>query len=372
MTLKLPVLRTDGGDRRGPDLPQLLPESIGGPPQLGLPLYLGSAMRRSTLYGLLRIGFTEEAARFRDWLQNRWQDADGQGNGPLQLMYGIDGRAELTEETLDHLEGYRGSRPDCGDRQRGVRATATGHLRRADGSPSTSTTSARRAPRLRRLGTRLRRLVDWVWRQLETGRRGHLGSAGGRRHFRLLQVHVMGGAGPRPAAGRQALLPGGPDALAESPRRDLRGGDGPRMGRAAGGVRAVVWIGSPGRVEPAHAARVLHGSERPAYAQHTGRDPPAARSGRPGGRRSGLPLRSRSRPGRPGGPRGDLQHVLLLAGRGAHPRRAAPTRARAGRREAAPSSRCSATPTTSACTPSRRAPVARPWATIPRRSLTSP
>ena len=26
-------------------------------------------------------------------------------------MYGIDGRHDLTEETLDHLEGYRGSRP---------------------------------------------------------------------------------------------------------------------------------------------------------------------------------------------------------------------------------------------------------------------
>jgi GH15 family glucan-1,4-alpha-glucosidase len=26
-------------------------------------------------------------------------------------MYGIDGRTELTEETLDHLEGYRGSGP---------------------------------------------------------------------------------------------------------------------------------------------------------------------------------------------------------------------------------------------------------------------
>jgi GH15 family glucan-1,4-alpha-glucosidase len=26
-------------------------------------------------------------------------------------MYGIDGRAELTEESLDHLEGYKGSRP---------------------------------------------------------------------------------------------------------------------------------------------------------------------------------------------------------------------------------------------------------------------
>src|SRR5262249_56979209 len=64
-----------------------------------------------TLYGLLRIGFTEEAARFRDWLKDRWQDADSRGGGPLQLMYGIDGRSELTEETLDHLEGYRGSRP---------------------------------------------------------------------------------------------------------------------------------------------------------------------------------------------------------------------------------------------------------------------
>ena len=26
-------------------------------------------------------------------------------------MYGIDGRADLDEEVLDHLEGYRGSRP---------------------------------------------------------------------------------------------------------------------------------------------------------------------------------------------------------------------------------------------------------------------
>ena len=37
--------------------------------------------------------------------------ADGRGTGPLQPIYGIDGRADLTEETLDHLEGYRGSGP---------------------------------------------------------------------------------------------------------------------------------------------------------------------------------------------------------------------------------------------------------------------
>src|SRR5205814_7998293 len=66
-----------------------------------------------TLYGLLRIGFTEEAARFKDWLTDRyrWPEHDGTESGPLQPMYGIDGRTELAEQTLDHLEGYRGSRP---------------------------------------------------------------------------------------------------------------------------------------------------------------------------------------------------------------------------------------------------------------------
>lgn len=67
-----------------------------------------------TLYALLRIGFTEEAARFRDWIEARWKnrsDLESCATGPLQLMYGIDGRTQLEEQTLDHLEGYRGSRP---------------------------------------------------------------------------------------------------------------------------------------------------------------------------------------------------------------------------------------------------------------------
>jgi GH15 family glucan-1,4-alpha-glucosidase len=62
-----------------------------------------------TLYGLLRIGFTEEAARFMQWLEARADEPNPDGS--LQLMYGIDGRHDLTEGTLDHLEGYRGSGP---------------------------------------------------------------------------------------------------------------------------------------------------------------------------------------------------------------------------------------------------------------------
>ncbi len=62
-----------------------------------------------TLYAFLRIGFTEEAARFMEWLEGRCRE--GGGDRPLQIVYRIDGGADLTESTLDHLEGYRGSRP---------------------------------------------------------------------------------------------------------------------------------------------------------------------------------------------------------------------------------------------------------------------
>jgi len=65
-----------------------------------------------SLYALLRLGFTEEAEAFMGWLTDRFRGPDVQHpSGPLQIMYGIDGREELTEETLDHLEGYRGSAP---------------------------------------------------------------------------------------------------------------------------------------------------------------------------------------------------------------------------------------------------------------------
>ena len=62
-----------------------------------------------SVYGLLRIGLTEEAGRFMEWLEARCAEAEE--DGTLRIMYGIDGSHDLEEHTLDHLSGYMGSQP---------------------------------------------------------------------------------------------------------------------------------------------------------------------------------------------------------------------------------------------------------------------
>ena len=64
-----------------------------------------------SLYSLLRLGFTDEATAFMDWLTDRLAAMRLEETSPLQIMYGIDGRREITEQLLAHLEGYRGSAP---------------------------------------------------------------------------------------------------------------------------------------------------------------------------------------------------------------------------------------------------------------------
>jgi GH15 family glucan-1,4-alpha-glucosidase len=62
-----------------------------------------------TLYGLMRLGYTEEATAFMNWIADRCREL--KPGHPLQIMYGIDGRHDLTESTLDHFEGYMKSSP---------------------------------------------------------------------------------------------------------------------------------------------------------------------------------------------------------------------------------------------------------------------
>jgi GH15 family glucan-1,4-alpha-glucosidase len=61
--------------------------------------------------------FTLQALHFLrlDWEADEFMqfvaDLEPNDDGSLQIMYGIDGRRDLTESTLDHLSGYDGARP---------------------------------------------------------------------------------------------------------------------------------------------------------------------------------------------------------------------------------------------------------------------
>ena len=67
-----------------------------------------------SLYGLLRLGFTEEAAAFMGWLTDRTREWKVGPSGPLQIMYGIDGRAELPEIEHPTWCGLPRLRARCG------------------------------------------------------------------------------------------------------------------------------------------------------------------------------------------------------------------------------------------------------------------
>jgi GH15 family glucan-1,4-alpha-glucosidase len=85
-----------------------LPEGIGGVRNWD---YRFTWLRDAafTLYALIRLGFIDETEAFIEWLKDRLSD-DAQ-RGPLQVMYGVDGRQKLDEVSLDHFRGYEDSRP---------------------------------------------------------------------------------------------------------------------------------------------------------------------------------------------------------------------------------------------------------------------
>ncbi len=83
-----------------------LPETPGGERNWD---YRFTWMRDSTftLQALHYLNLDWEADEFIQFIA----DLEANEDGALQIMYGIDGRRDLTESTLDHLSGYGGAQP---------------------------------------------------------------------------------------------------------------------------------------------------------------------------------------------------------------------------------------------------------------------
>lgn len=154
-----------------------LPEDIGGVRNWDY-RYTWIRDAAFTLYALMRIGFTDEAARFMHWLEARCCELDP--DAVLRPVYPIDGRGDLNEETLGHLDGYMGSRPvrigNAAYRQ--FQLDIYGEL-----MDSVYLYNKHSSPISYALWTQLRRLVNWVCDNWHREDEGIWEVRGGHRHF---------------------------------------------------------------------------------------------------------------------------------------------------------------------------------------------
>ncbi|MDS1268881.1 glycoside hydrolase family 15 protein [Lipingzhangella sp. LS1_29] len=104
ITLKALTYRPTGGIVAAPTAS--LPEEIGGVRNWDY-RYCWLRDATITLEALMRSGYTEEAAAWREWLVRAVAGEPQR----IQIMYGIRGERRLSEWEADWLPGYEGSRP---------------------------------------------------------------------------------------------------------------------------------------------------------------------------------------------------------------------------------------------------------------------
>jgi GH15 family glucan-1,4-alpha-glucosidase len=85
-----------------------LPEEIGGERNWDY-RYTWIRDASFTVYCLLNLGYTKEAGRFIDWVENKCFDVKEQTH--LQIMYKLNGGKNIKEKKLSNLEGYKKSAP---------------------------------------------------------------------------------------------------------------------------------------------------------------------------------------------------------------------------------------------------------------------